>query len=80
MIITTELLIHVVVCRKPGKVFKATLVQKHCGSPSSNLQFNRLQASTTLHVHFEYEAVNTCSLLMLRKEFPWMNEVMASEV
>jgi len=78
MIITTEPLTHVVACRKTEKVLKATLVQKHCVSHSSNLHINRLQATTTLHVHFEYEAVNTYSLLMLRTEFPWTNEAMAS--
>jgi hypothetical protein len=62
-----------------SQVLKATLVQKVCVSHSSNLHINRLQAST-FHLHFECEAVNTCSLLMLRKEFPWMNEVVASEV
>jgi hypothetical protein len=33
-----------------------------------------------LHVHFEHEALNAYSLLMLRKEFLWKNEGMASEV
>ena len=61
-------------------MFKATPVQKLCVSHSSDLNINRLQATTTLHVHFKYEAVTTYSLLMLRKEFPWTNEVMASEV
>jgi len=37
-------------------------------------------ANIKLHVHFEHEALNTYSLLMLRKEFLWTNEVMASEV
>jgi len=80
MTITTEPLTHVVASRKPDKVFEATLVQKHSVSHSSNLHINSLQASTTLHVHFEYEAVNTYSLLMLRKEFPWTNVAMASVV
>jgi hypothetical protein len=59
-------------------VFEGTPVQKHCVLHSSKHHINRQQTTTTLNVHFEYQAVITRSLLMLRKEFPWNDELMAS--